>query len=641
MNKEEALDEFLKGLRIVLSNATAYPKSHPYYIKSVENFKPKADLLFSFLSPIEINIAPDALFIGERRLDKQAFYIELAQFFHLRKISGFEIRKAVTVGELIEFFSGVSLPKKEIIRNGGVGNILDKNKIPHIAFMELDYSALLKAEGEESKDLWVYLFKEAAQKNDPSKINEIADNFTNIIGTFKAKDLFEDEELRQNIQNFLIHLKDIQGEKFKNCTQDMLRSALKLKDSVTDEKVDKVKGLFKDLKENDFASLLWQEISTNDNFDNLSFRLFSQIAGEKKQAGIANALFEKKPLLELSPKAIKKVRELLTVSGSMYVSDVYRNTLSSFLKDLSLGKGLFFDQDVLKTNYRYIILGLFEEEHEIEVLELILKSISRQVSEVIKIGDFEYLKSLLKVLNKKKIEAPLLNSSFAELENQISEFIESIVWEGKVPPGVESLIDGLERSSKDAYFYFDKMFRENKINPFALKLFFKFFPANLSFFYKKLEEKHSDIEFLERILESLKTLDSPLAWEALKRIYSLANDFVKLEVLKAMQEAKRTDEAFLLSILKKRNISLKREALLVLARYDNSRKRAAEALLLIPNFFGINNKIILENMMIIEEIGLKQASDYLSLLARKKFFWNHNIRKKAEELLDRWNVRKD
>ena len=46
MNKEEALNDFLKGLRIVLNNASAYYKEHTYFRKSVETFKQKIDALF-------------------------------------------------------------------------------------------------------------------------------------------------------------------------------------------------------------------------------------------------------------------------------------------------------------------------------------------------------------------------------------------------------------------------------------------------------------------------------------------------------------------------------------------------------------------------------------------------------------------
>ena len=95
MNKEEALNDFLKGLHIVLSNASAYPKDHPYFKKSVEDFKQKADTLLAFLNPIRINVAAESLFVDERYWEKAIVYVELARVFHLHKIKYFEIKQGV------------------------------------------------------------------------------------------------------------------------------------------------------------------------------------------------------------------------------------------------------------------------------------------------------------------------------------------------------------------------------------------------------------------------------------------------------------------------------------------------------------------------------------------------------------------
>jgi len=66
MNKEEALNDFLNGLRIALHNTSAYQREHPYFRKSTNDFKHKVDVLFNFLNPIKINIAPNSLFLDGR-----------------------------------------------------------------------------------------------------------------------------------------------------------------------------------------------------------------------------------------------------------------------------------------------------------------------------------------------------------------------------------------------------------------------------------------------------------------------------------------------------------------------------------------------------------------------------------------------
>lgn len=75
MNKEEAIEGFIKGLRIAFNNALAYPKNHPYLVKSVEEFSLTIQELLHFINPIELDIAPDSLFIDERYWAKLETYV--------------------------------------------------------------------------------------------------------------------------------------------------------------------------------------------------------------------------------------------------------------------------------------------------------------------------------------------------------------------------------------------------------------------------------------------------------------------------------------------------------------------------------------------------------------------------------------
>ena len=56
MDKEEALHEFIKGLRIAFNNSLAYPRQHPYFVKSVDEFRQKIEVLSGFLKPIKLYI---------------------------------------------------------------------------------------------------------------------------------------------------------------------------------------------------------------------------------------------------------------------------------------------------------------------------------------------------------------------------------------------------------------------------------------------------------------------------------------------------------------------------------------------------------------------------------------------------------
>jgi len=644
MDKEEALNDFLKGLRIVLNNALAYSKDHPYLIKSVENFKQKIDALFTFLSPIKIDIAVDSLFIDGRKFEKVVLYVELAQIFHQRKIKSIELRQGLMIEELIDFINGVSLPTKEILRQKGLKNILNREKSPHVVVDDLDYSQLLGAEGEEVKDVWVYLFKEALEKKDSQRINAFADNFERIMGKIKMKDLLEDDELKKNLNDFLSYLKENQGEKFYKCSKEIFKATSKNKAVFEEADIDKIKAFFKNFNAHDFANLLWDEITTDEGFDTLSFELFSRLTGEESHKEVASSFLEKavnKESFQKNPKAIKKTQHLLSAPREQSTSEVYRNTLTALLKDISFGQESFFDRDLLHRNYLFILLNLLGDERNIERLRLISERLSRELEGVTKDRDYEYLKGLSDILNKRKKEEPLLKDTFDGLDRGIAKFVEGIIWEENPPVGLEYFVDTLERTSLNADFYLDKIFREDEVNPYGLQLFFRFFSKATPLFYKNLESRYYDLEFLEKIMKSLAKLNPSLSKEILKHIFYFANEIIKREVLKAMQGLAEFDEEFLFSVLQRGEVSLKREALAILVRDENLRERALKGLLSIRSPWGKENKVIMENIMVIEDLGLKEAGDYLVSLSKRHFFWNRNIRKKASEVLKKWNVRKD
>ncbi len=640
MNKEDTLNDFLKGLRIVLNNASAYPKGHPYFIESVNNFKQKIDAVFGFLNPIKIIITPDSLFLDARHWEKASVYLETAQMLHIRKLKSIEIKQGVSVEELVDFLSSMAMPKKEILRQGGIKNILKEDQKLHIGIEELDYSQFL-GEGEEDIDARVYLLKDAVEKKDDRKINEFAAYFGKIVNKFKSEDLIEDAQLRESILKFLNYLKDNHKEKFRECIKDIFNTSLKYQATLNDDQLNKLSLFFKDMNGEDLARLLWDEVSTNDNFDALSFSLFSRLTGKEQEKEVGS-LFERiadKELLKNNPKASKKIQDLLSPLNINSVSEVYRNTLSLLVKDISFDRELNLERSLLLTNYRFIIINLFGLEKNEERLNLILDKLYKELESIFKEKELRALKYLADVLKKKKKEESHHVNLFRELDKLIANFIESSIWDETPPEGLGYLTDTLEKTSLNADFYLNKIFIEKKITPLGLKLFFRFFPSESPIFYRNLERKYADIGFLEKIIDNSKLLNGPLALEMLEHIFSFGNEFIKLEALRAMQELAEVDKDFLIPILQKTDFSLKKEALLVLAKDERLRKKAVGILLDIPGFLGSKNKVILQNMMIIEEAGLKEASENLVSLSRRQFFWNKKIRRKAQEILERWHVR--
>ncbi|OGX17938.1 MAG: hypothetical protein A3K83_02120 [Omnitrophica WOR_2 bacterium RBG_13_44_8b] len=646
MNKEDLLNEFLKGLRIIMNCACAYNKEHPYFIKSTEAFKQKLDLLLRVLRPVRIDITADSLFIDGKHWQKPAMYQELAVMMHMRKIKTVEFKEGVTLQELIDFLSAVAQPIKEILRQGGLKNILSQYASSHtntggarICVEDLDYSRLLHEEGEDSKDVWSYLFKQAVEKNDRKEINAFADDFGKIIGRFNAKELFEDEELRQNLHNFLCYLKDHQKEKFYKCSRDLLKSASKFKQDLTGGNIDKMKSFFQGCNEDEFANLLWNGITTEENFDIFSFKLFSQLADEEKHKKIADSLLNKvadgEPFKN-NKKAVKNIQNLLVTSDAKVISEVYRNTLSTLLSRVSFDEGLTFDADVLRMNYRFALFNLFEADKNRERLNLILDPMLKECNNIIKDRNLEHLRIITDIIDKKLEQDASMSGIFEGLEKCIADFVENACFETEVLAGLEYFIDRAGKVYQRFDFYFEKVFNEKIINTLALRVILRFFPRDLPYVYEHLGKRRSDIDFLVKIVKGLEGINTPQSLEMLKQIYYLANTFVKIEVLKSMQNSSTQDEEFLFSVLKEPDPFLKKEAVAILGKSAACQKKLFQELLSIPSPLGRKNKLILENLNLIESLDYRQAQEYLEALAARPYFWNRFIRNKARQILSKW-----
>jgi hypothetical protein len=641
MDKEEALKNFFKSLKVSLKNASLYFNQHPLFLKSLEEVKENIDILFNFSSPIRLNFTPKSLLIDGEFFEGDKVSEELAEIFHSRKVKSLEIKKGIAIEELVAFLTSAQLPPRDILRKGGLNQILDKEDIPHLSVEELDYSPLLKDEGEEVEDVWVHLFQEAVEAEDYQRINEFVENFENIIGKFELKDLLEDKELQENIAKFLTHLKDRDKEKLRKCLKDLLKSLVRNKDTLSEASIEKLKAFFADKDVDDIAYALMAEIVTDEQFDSTSFNLFSLLLDKEKHRGVAVSLADifRERESALSADIRKKIKELLTDPSSPDVSEIYRKSLASFLKDISLEGDFVFDRGLLHKNYRYILLSLFETPGKKEEMSSLLERISADWEAVAKDRDFEYLKKLMNFLEAKK-EDLSSDPNFEKLDRQISLFIESTLFDERMSPDIEYFIGTLEESHSGHEVYLDKIFNENKTSPLILRLFSKFFPDQYPLFQEGLRAKFSHPAFMHRIMESLKTVDANFALNSLEYIFSFGSHSVRVKALKAMRHLSKMDEDFLNSILKEEDWPLKKEALMILKREPNAEEKAADMLLSIPSPFGLKNKILEQNIRIIAEAGLRKARDHLLRLSKKRFFWNKNLREEALRALSKLNDRK-
>lgn len=641
MDQREALSDFLKNLRIVLNNAAAYPKSHPYFIKSVDNFKQKVDPIVAMQNPLKVNFGPDFITIGNNKWEKEAFFIDLASMLHVRKVKSIQIGQGVSVDAMANLLSAIAMPTRELLRAGGVGTVLKNANAEGIQVEEVDYSQLLSIDGEESKDVWVYLFGDVVDKHNQVKIDEFADNFDKIVRKFKSQELLQDSDLKKNLHGFLMYLKGHQKEKFHKCAGELFRSAIGTKDITEIGNLDQVKALFDDFSDDDFAGMLWDGVAGEGNFDLLSLQLFCRLTGEERHKNIASLLLnraQEKGSVPDNAKIVKKIHDLLSLSSDKVISEVYRSTLSILLRDVSLSQGMTFDRALLRSNYRYVLLNMLDLEMDKVGLEVVCRRLDAELASVTEEGDFNYLGALLGVLRRRRGEGVVNRDVLLNMETQISGFIENIVWEGKVTPEVMQLIDLVKISSLKPEVYLDRMFLDNKISPYILALFLKFFPHAVSLFLDKLQAKYTDMDFLSRLIESLREVNNQVSLYVLESIASSANEFIKIEAIRAMAGISKINPEYLLSVLASGSVSLRKEALTVLIKNTTARQLALEQLLGIPSPWGSKNNQLLENMAIIQEVKVRDARDHLGHLAKRHFFWNANVRRKARKILKEWDA---
>mgnify|MGYP001240426254 CR=1 FL=1 len=644
MVKEEALNEFLKGLRIVLSNASAYPKEHPYFVESLGIFKKKTEELFSFLNPAKIGVTPDSLSIEGKYFGKTALYVDLAALLHLRKIKSVEFRQGVSERELLDFLSAISTPLKDVLRKGGVRNILGEGECPHISIEELDYSELLHDTGDEVKDIWVYLLKSAVQNIDMRKVDTLTKNFERVVKRFKARDLYEDPELRQNLHNFLSFLKGAAKEKFLSCSKELLRVFLRNSDVSSAEELEKIKILFQDMTNDDLTNTLIDSISQDEDFNNLSFSVFTRLFDQDRHGQVAVDLEQKlrsSETLQNNPRVRKKVKEIFSLSDDSYILPVYRQALDWIYKDIETAPQGSLERDLLQAQYRFLLRNLLSGENDPKTLPLISERLLKELDSILKERDTAYLKSLSELMDKKSKEGAAQDPSLEEAQKRISAFVENMVFEKGNPGEMEAFMDTLTRSSLGLEYYLNMIFKEKRVNPYILRLMLKLFPGELDFFYENLEKAKSDMDLMVAVVKSLEKTDFPAALEPLKKIFGFSNIIVKEEVLNAMRGMVNQDADFLFPVLQEQNLSLRKKAFLILSRLDAERKRALEALFSLPSAFGRNNDLIMENISIVEEEGgasLKEAEVALTALSQRRFFWNGKVRKKAEEALKKTNA---
>jgi len=639
--KELVLKDFLRALKVSFKNASIYHLEHPAFISSVESLQNLIDTILGFLNPLTISFTPSSLYMDERFWEGEKTYQELARLFHFRKIKTLEIHPGITYDELIKFASKVTLPLKDFFREGGASEVISREKIRHITVEELDYSLLLKGEGEEITDVWSYLMEEGLAEHDPQKLTQVTESFEHVIGRFNTEELIVNDELQRTFSSYFTYLRDTSEEQYRKCAKSLVKAVVTNRKITTDSKFENLKLLISDLREEDLAGSLWEEIISDDTFDSMSFSIFSKLIEKERHQEISTSLrdlFQSEDPVNRQPEVEAKLKALLSGTSSNFISEIYQQTLKNLLQQIDFGQKLIFDHTQLRRNCRYVFLNVLEKEMTPQHMLTSLDHIRREWDEIVSDRDFAYLLCLLEVLGRKK---QILDSedAYANMVLAIAEFVERSVLEEKTEPELEDLILSFEKSVFDVNTYLERMFMEEKISPLILKAYFKFFTEYLFYLDLNFRQKTPSPAFLEKAIDSLKSIDTPMSLVTLKSIYPIGDDAIKLAVLQAMHFLTELDDKFLLKVLKSKDPVLRGEALALLMRHETTRNHALDRLFGIQSPYGIKNRLLIKDIGIVDRKNLTQSRGHLKDLMRRRGFWNRRLRAEAGRVLEKWDAR--
>jgi hypothetical protein len=636
--RDELIHEFLRTLRVAFKLGAIYSLEHPAFKKTIDELMAKVEGLFVYLSPLNIGFTPHSLFLGNRFWEGDRTYWDLAQVFHYRKVKSLEIRPGIPHSEFLRFASKFMLPVKAFIKEGGALEILKRENIIHISLELLDYSQLLVGEGEEIKDIWPYLLMEAVEQDDHQKFDQLAGSFEKVVGKFNTEDLVQNEELHKNFVKFFHYLKETSEEKHRTCARNLLRTVVGTRKALPEAKFENLKLLLSDLTEQDLASTLWEEIIGNEKFDSLSFSIFCKITDKdrhKKVATSLRALFGTDDPQNRKAEVEDKIKILLSGTTGQLHSEIYRQTLTSLLTEISFEKKASFDHSLLQKNYRFILLNLLLREPAGEGAVGHLDGISEEWARVDEEQDFEFLDGLHQLLDDRAQDLAA-EPSYQKLRKALAELVEGLILRGDVRAELDAFIEKLGESVHGRQDYLDRIFKDRVVTPVLLKAYFRFFAGEREAFDEAVERRASDSELLGRIADGLAFLDTPSSLATLEMISPLGDADVKVRVLKSMQNLKEFDEAFLFPVLDSKNPLVQAEALVLLLRNERTRHVAFAKLFKLQSPYGIRNKKLIRHIRLVEERDLRAADPYLEPLAQRKDIWNRKVRQEAVRVLEKW-----
>ena len=106
---------------------------------------------------------------------------------------------------------------------------------------------------------------------------ELADTFEKVIKAYEWEEIVESDDVIEAISEFFLYMENLEPEKFQDCTKEFVRTIMRHRKILTDPEKEKLQKIAQNFQEKDFASTIWEELLTDENFDSLNFNIFSKL----------------------------------------------------------------------------------------------------------------------------------------------------------------------------------------------------------------------------------------------------------------------------------------------------------------------------------------------------------------------------
>ncbi len=649
MGGKDLYEDFLKSLKVAITNASIYFEDHPVLLRATEALKSRIDKLLKTSGVISLGFTQNSILVGKEYFDGERLYQDLAYHFHRRKIKKIIIEEGYTLNELRVFLQIISLPLNEIFKKGGPTKLSEDSLLSHIVLEELDYSEFISqiARGSlKEKDLWRCIIEDIYNKGEFSpEAESLLENFNHVLGNFTYDDIEEDPSLVEKLIRIIKYAQEHNKDKVKEWSRHLAAFFLRENRCIYNREVaEHIKDFFREMSIGVLSEAIWESNFANKKFDPLTLKLFSRLLdGEKNEEisiYLANKL-EEEPYLFHDREAQENLKNLFNSIGDDFVSKPYRETLSKFVESIRKFGDMNIEYAGIYEHYHHVVLlNILDSAESEAVVQMVVKCIRKEFKYIFGRSDYNFLKSIVEVVDSKLADEKLtsLHSLYRECRSEIINHLRENVLEmvdNISEEHFDSFLQMVGDKFVDASALISHIVSSSPPSPSAIRLFFRVFPKNKDELIDKMKHRLDNFEFCRGVIEALKGIDNEYVHSFLKDMFGIVNPLLKVEVLKAMRYFSSRDYDFLFGVLATGDIFLKRAVMKIL-KYDKPeiKKRGLMSLFKSVRWFFVSRRVVYDNLRIIEEENIKEAVDILYRIKGKIFLpWDRKVKKEIEKTI--------